>query len=81
MTPTTETKRETQMSELHKNDAQRIRNGYVATLTDAVTKIEEHFQNMDFQNAKEKDDLATALQTTKQTCQNAIYRLTTMNFQ
>lgn len=69
------------MSELHKNDAQRIRNGYVNILTDAIKKIDQHLNDMDFCNAKEKDDLVAALQTTKQSCQNAIQRLAMMNFQ
>lgn len=68
------------MSELHKTDAYRIRNGYVATLADAIEKIEEHYNDMDFQNAKEKDDLWNALQTTKKNCQTAIQRLAMMNF-
>lgn len=58
------------MGEIPRSTAEQLRNLYVSTYKNTRTKVRMNFEDMDFANAMERDELERLVEEVEQLCRN-----------
>ena len=68
------------MGELYASEANAIRSSYISTYRSIKEKVNRNFQDMDFENAQQRDDMEEIVTKIKEVCDNCCDELSGMEF-
>ena len=68
------------MGELYASEANAIRSNYIRTYRNIKEKVNRNFQDMDFDNARQRDDMEEIVTKIKEVCDNCCDELSGMEF-
>ncbi len=68
------------MGELYASEANAIRNNYTSTYQSIKQKVNMNFNDMDFDNAQQRDDMEEIVTRIKEVCDNCCDELSGMEF-
>ena len=69
------------MSELTQSEAQAIKKACITTISLSIEVIQKNYQDMDFENAKQKEDMQMQLQNAQNICFAYINQLLNTTFE
>lgn len=68
------------MGELSKADAEKRRSRYISRIQDVKNKVREDFEEMDFENAKERTEMEKWIESMEEEYAGMIQRLNGLSF-
>ena len=68
------------MGELSKADAEKRRSRYISRIQDVKSKVREDFEEMDFENAKERTEMEKWIESMEEEYEGMIQRLNGLSF-